>query len=57
MAGGNGGGEAMSVGKVAATAVRRHSARPGHLCSDRETDGWAPRGFDFFPIYPKPAQV
>jgi hypothetical protein len=44
----NNGSEAVGVGKVVAAAVRRRSARPGHLCSDRENDGWAPCGFDFF---------
>jgi hypothetical protein len=55
--GGNGGlerrvemaGEAMGMGTAVATAVRRHSAWPGRLCSDREADWWAPRGFNFFP--------
>jgi hypothetical protein len=56
-AGGNGGYEAMGVGKAVAATVRRCSARPGRLCSDREIDGWAPHGFDFFPIYPKLAQL
>jgi hypothetical protein len=26
----------------------RARRRPRHLCSDREVDGWAPHGFDFF---------
>jgi hypothetical protein len=46
--GGNGGSEAVGAGKVAAAAVRRCSTWPGCLCSDYETDGWAPRSFDFF---------
>jgi hypothetical protein len=50
-------GEPVGAGKAAATAVRKRSARPGRLSSDHETDGWGPRGFDFFPIYPKPAQL
>jgi hypothetical protein len=44
----NNGSEVVGVCKVAATAVQTCSAPPGRLCSDRETDGWAPRGFDFF---------
>jgi hypothetical protein len=52
--GGNGGRErragtvceAMGEGKAVAAAAPSHSVRPGHLCSDREADGWAPRGFD-----------
>jgi hypothetical protein len=47
-AGRNGSSEAVGMGKVAATAVQRSSARPGHLCLNRETDGWAPHSFDFF---------
>jgi hypothetical protein len=43
----NNGSEAVGVCKVAAAAVQTRSAPPGRLCSDRETDGWAPRGFDF----------
>jgi hypothetical protein len=46
--GGNGGSEAVGAGKVVATTVRRRSTWPGCLCSDYETDGWAPRSFDFF---------
>jgi hypothetical protein len=53
----NNGSEAVGTGKVATAAVRRRLARPGHLCSDRETDGWAPHGFDFFLIYSKLAQL
>jgi hypothetical protein len=40
--------EAVGVCKVAAAAVQTRSAPPGRLCSDRETDRWAPHGFDFF---------
>jgi hypothetical protein len=36
------------VDKAVAATVRTRSVRPGHLCSYRGTDGWAPRGFDFF---------
>jgi hypothetical protein len=45
---GNGGTKAVGAGKVAAAAVRRQSARPGRRCSDRVTDRWVPRGFQFF---------
>jgi hypothetical protein len=31
--------------------------RSGRQGPDSETDDWAPRGFDFFPIYPKLAQI
>jgi hypothetical protein len=50
-------GEAVGMDKAVATAVRRRSAQPGRLYSYREADGWAPHGFDFFPIYQKPAQL
>jgi hypothetical protein len=50
-------GEAVGTDKAAAAIVRTCSARPRRHCSDRETDGRAPRGFDFFPIYPKLAQL
>jgi hypothetical protein len=43
--GGNGGSEAMGLGKAAAAAVRGCSMRPGRLCSDRVTDRWVPCGF------------
>jgi hypothetical protein len=43
--------------KAAATAIRTHSVWPMRLYSDRGTDGWAPRGFDFFLVYPKPVQL
>jgi hypothetical protein len=46
-------GEAIGTDKAAAAIVRTHSARPRRHCSDRETDGWAPHGFDFFPNLPK----
>jgi hypothetical protein len=44
----NGGSEAVGMGKAVATAVRRRSTRPGHLCSDRVTDRWVLRDFRFF---------
>jgi hypothetical protein len=44
----NGGNEAVGMGKVAATTVRRCSARFGRLCSERVTDRWVPCGFRFF---------
>jgi hypothetical protein len=39
---------------------RRRSERDQHgqhRCSDRAADGWTPAVLDFFPIYPKPAQL
>jgi hypothetical protein len=44
-------------GKVVASAVGMSSARFGSRRPHSETDGWAPRGFLFFLIYPKPAQL
>jgi hypothetical protein len=49
---GYGGNEAVGAGKAAAAIVRRHSARHGHLCSDRVTDRWVPHGFRFFHFIP-----
>jgi hypothetical protein len=54
--GGNG-GQSHGRGQGGSRRYLKCSAWPGCLCLDRETDGWAPRGFDFFPIYPKPAQL
>jgi hypothetical protein len=46
--GGNGGSKAVGTGKVVAATVRRRSARPGRLCTDRVTDWWVLHGFQFF---------
>jgi hypothetical protein len=48
--GGNGGSEAMGVGKAAAAAVQRQSVRSGRR-QGSETDAWGPRGFVFFLNY------
>jgi hypothetical protein len=50
-------GEAVGTDKAAAAIVRMCSARPRRHCSDRETDGRAPRGFDFFPNLPKTGSI
>jgi hypothetical protein len=55
--GGNSDSEAVGTGKAAAATVRRRLARPGRLYSDWVTDRWVPRGFQFFSIYPKLAQL
>jgi hypothetical protein len=47
----------VGTGKAAAATVRRRLARPGRLYSDWVTDRWVPRGFQFFSIYPKLAQL
>jgi hypothetical protein len=48
---GNGYSEAVGAGKVAATTIRRRSARSGHRPGS-EADTQGPHGFVFFPNYP-----
>jgi hypothetical protein len=48
---GNGGSEAMGMGKAAATTVQRWSARSGRHPGS-EADARGPRDFVFFPNYP-----
>jgi hypothetical protein len=49
------GGEAM--GQNSGGCSPNASGAVGRLCSDRVTNRWIPRGFSFFPICPKPAQI
>jgi hypothetical protein len=48
---GNGGGQAVGVGKVAAATVQRRSTR-SRCRPDSEADARGPRGFVFFLNYP-----
>jgi hypothetical protein len=48
---GNGGSEAVDVGKVTAATVRRWSVQSGRRLGS-EADGRGPRNFVFFPNYP-----
>jgi hypothetical protein len=52
---GNGGGEAVGVGKAAATVVEKRSTRSGRRRSERLTLG--AHGVLIFPIYSKQAQL
>jgi hypothetical protein len=54
--GGNGGGngrQSHGHGQGSGCRCSKALGTVGRLCSDREADGWAPHGFDFFPILSK----
>jgi hypothetical protein len=54
--GGRNGGQSHGHGQGSGHRCPKVLSTIGCLCPDDEADGSVPQGFDFFPIYPKPAE-